>query len=291
VGARYYDPRLGTFIEADPLTPGLGARYLNRYAYALNNPLTYVDPSGYAATAAAKENPSKRRGEVIFQKGETIIVPKARRPSGQGAETITFSDEEAGVIAPSAEFGSLAKDKAELEKLSPKIEAAEREAGSKMSSAAPYVGKLLGFGHDLYTGDIGSAVGNLGELGAERGAEMILEKDVAPWLAKRNWIFSGPGGFLPIGSGGHNVFNLWAAILVAPYDAWHLHEAMMHLGELLREKSELETRIYYRKRLLGDPDNWLPLGNGFFYGPDGGLYRDRGGVLTRPQRVQDVWNR
>lgn len=46
-GARMYDPLLGRFIQADTLVPGPGnPQAFNRYAYALNNPLRYADPSG-----------------------------------------------------------------------------------------------------------------------------------------------------------------------------------------------------------------------------------------------------
>ena len=69
--ARYYDPALGRFISADTLVPGangltvngfsttslgrftpggsgpVNPQELNRYAYALNNPLKYTDPSGH----------------------------------------------------------------------------------------------------------------------------------------------------------------------------------------------------------------------------------------------------
>jgi uncharacterized protein RhaS with RHS repeats len=39
---RMYDPFLGRFIQADPFLDGL-----NRYAYVRNNPVKYVDPTGY----------------------------------------------------------------------------------------------------------------------------------------------------------------------------------------------------------------------------------------------------
>jgi RHS repeat-associated protein len=46
--ARYYDPNLARFIQADTLIPDLiNPQALNRYAYTLNNPLKYVDPSGH----------------------------------------------------------------------------------------------------------------------------------------------------------------------------------------------------------------------------------------------------
>jgi RHS repeat-associated protein len=71
--ARYYDPVLARFISADSIIPGAGAltlapldsvatsawssggggpanpQDLNRYAYGLNNPLRYTDPTGHCA--------------------------------------------------------------------------------------------------------------------------------------------------------------------------------------------------------------------------------------------------
>ncbi|MCP3940325.1 MAG: RHS repeat-associated core domain-containing protein [Desulfobacteraceae bacterium] len=46
--ARLYDPVLGQFIMADSMVPDIyNPQNLNRYAYCLNNPLIYVDPSGH----------------------------------------------------------------------------------------------------------------------------------------------------------------------------------------------------------------------------------------------------
>ena len=47
-GARYYDPLIGRFTQADTLVPQPGnPQSLNRYAYVLNNPLRYTDPTGH----------------------------------------------------------------------------------------------------------------------------------------------------------------------------------------------------------------------------------------------------
>jgi len=46
--ARYYDATIGRFISADTIVPDpFNPQSFNRYAYCLNNPLKYVDPSGY----------------------------------------------------------------------------------------------------------------------------------------------------------------------------------------------------------------------------------------------------
>jgi len=44
--ARWYDPQLGRFAQADTIVPG-GAQGLDRYAYVRNNPLKYTDPTGH----------------------------------------------------------------------------------------------------------------------------------------------------------------------------------------------------------------------------------------------------
>jgi RHS repeat-associated protein len=48
--ARWYDPYLGRFAQADTIIPG-GVQGLDRYAYGLNNPSRYSDPSGHAAVS------------------------------------------------------------------------------------------------------------------------------------------------------------------------------------------------------------------------------------------------
>ena len=46
--ARYYDPELGRFIQADSIVQApYDPQTLNRYAYCRNNPVKFVDPSGH----------------------------------------------------------------------------------------------------------------------------------------------------------------------------------------------------------------------------------------------------
>jgi len=46
--ARYYDPILGRFVQPDDVIPDLSdPQSYNRYAYCVNNPLRYTDPSGH----------------------------------------------------------------------------------------------------------------------------------------------------------------------------------------------------------------------------------------------------
>jgi hypothetical protein len=58
-GARWYDGGLGRFIQADTIVPGAGSSQAwDRYAYALNNPLRYIDPTGHMCSDP--EAPRKR---------------------------------------------------------------------------------------------------------------------------------------------------------------------------------------------------------------------------------------
>jgi len=54
--ARWYDPALGRFIQADTIVPGAGnPQAWDRYAYAYNKPLYYTDPGGHKACGEIDE--------------------------------------------------------------------------------------------------------------------------------------------------------------------------------------------------------------------------------------------
>ncbi|MCI5131860.1 MAG: RHS repeat-associated core domain-containing protein, partial [Candidatus Electrothrix sp. EH2] len=51
--ARYYNPNIRRFTQADTIVPDLyDPQSLNRYAYTLNNPMKYIDPTGHNAAKA-----------------------------------------------------------------------------------------------------------------------------------------------------------------------------------------------------------------------------------------------
>jgi len=55
--ARYYDPTLGRFIQADAIIADLFApQNINPYTYVLNNPLKYTDPTGYFVNGPEDES-------------------------------------------------------------------------------------------------------------------------------------------------------------------------------------------------------------------------------------------
>ncbi len=48
MGARWYEPALGRFIQPDSIIPDpFNPQSLNRYSYVLDNPMRYTDPSGF----------------------------------------------------------------------------------------------------------------------------------------------------------------------------------------------------------------------------------------------------
>jgi RHS repeat-associated protein len=77
-GARYYDPALGRFVQADTIVPEPGnPQALNRYSYVLNNPLRYIDPTGHGHYVFLEEDLEVRitdDGTVQIVRGGSIFV-------------------------------------------------------------------------------------------------------------------------------------------------------------------------------------------------------------------------
>ncbi|MCQ9206769.1 MAG: hypothetical protein NG740_02665 [Omnitrophica bacterium] len=75
-GARYYSPELGSFITADPtIQRPYDPQDFNRYAYARNNPVKYIDPTGYGWWSALWSFIAGLVGAVV-----TILVSSVAGP-------------------------------------------------------------------------------------------------------------------------------------------------------------------------------------------------------------------
>jgi len=75
--ARWYDPKLGRFIQADTLVPGAGhPQALNRYAYVTNNPVKYTDPTGHQSELPP--NISQERHQRLLQVRDIALDFSAR---------------------------------------------------------------------------------------------------------------------------------------------------------------------------------------------------------------------
>ncbi|WP_083351920.1 RHS repeat-associated core domain-containing protein [Celeribacter baekdonensis] len=53
LNARYYDPRLGLFIQPDWLDPTQQGVGTNRYSYSANDPVNLMDPNGNASCGSS----------------------------------------------------------------------------------------------------------------------------------------------------------------------------------------------------------------------------------------------
>jgi RHS repeat-associated protein len=53
-GSRWYDQWIGRFLSADSIVPGGNPQALNRYSYAFNNPMRYMDPTGHMPCASCE---------------------------------------------------------------------------------------------------------------------------------------------------------------------------------------------------------------------------------------------
>jgi len=89
-GARYYGSRIGRFTTVDPVYTWndnlLDPQRWNRYAYARNNPLRYVDPDGREIALAS--NLSKGDAKFLVN----ALIEMAARPTGRGALTTLIND-------------------------------------------------------------------------------------------------------------------------------------------------------------------------------------------------------
>jgi RHS repeat-associated protein len=91
--ARWYDPVLGRFAQADTLVPGAGIPLAwDRYAYAMNSPISNVDPSGHRSCTAEQA----ATGDETCDQNSTNDKPRKPGPcpppdSGDGCEWVLIT--------------------------------------------------------------------------------------------------------------------------------------------------------------------------------------------------------
>jgi RHS repeat-associated protein len=86
MNARWYDPRLGKFLSADSIIPvPYDPQALNRYAYVLNDPVNYWDPSGHRpiSTEARARNVQYRK-ETAAQARRAFVSVYTSPPCNPG---------------------------------------------------------------------------------------------------------------------------------------------------------------------------------------------------------------
>lgn len=92
--ARWYDPSLGRFVQADTVTAGLRPAAWDRYSYVLNNPVRHIDPTGHMCSdpedptpecdGGLQWKPARLAGQpryiAFIRKGPPTPRPPSRSP-------------------------------------------------------------------------------------------------------------------------------------------------------------------------------------------------------------------
>jgi len=84
MNGRVQDPVIGRFLSADPLVQAPDySQSLNRYAYAWNNPLSRIDPSGFAnaPTQEDADDPEARHDSAAMAWFYTVMVNGGNAPT------------------------------------------------------------------------------------------------------------------------------------------------------------------------------------------------------------------
>jgi RHS repeat-associated protein len=99
MNGRIYDPTIGRFLQADPFIQApKNSQSYNRYAYVLNNPLSYTDPSGYLIFKPFKKivrnvirATAKIFGQEFTNMVGTAVATIYGGPAGAAAWTYQFN--------------------------------------------------------------------------------------------------------------------------------------------------------------------------------------------------------
>ena len=167
--ARYYDPSIGRFISPDVYVQFTGSsQSLNRYSYVLNNPLRYIDPTGWwtwgiSLSFSVSVGNWNVHGSVGFD-----VCPTSHQIGGYvsygGSGTSLSSGAEAHV------GGSFSTSTAE-----------SLGQGTSYSTSAGFSGGLLGdLGYDRTVGEDGTT-GSSTTFGPGAGYEVHVSQDTTTY--------------------------------------------------------------------------------------------------------------
>jgi RHS repeat-associated protein len=107
---RIYDPRIGRFLSVDPIVSNRWrGQSLNAYSYVRNNPLAYIDPSGFQGCPVSACIPdaliptTPPGGGIVVSGGQPILIVEditvhGRSPSSEAADV--------GAAAPPVDVGT-----------------------------------------------------------------------------------------------------------------------------------------------------------------------------------------
>jgi RHS repeat-associated protein len=84
--ARWYDPAIGRFMQADTIVPSQqGTQAFDRYAYVNNNPLIYTDPSGHRLWEGDAGGDSNWHYDYVMN---VLYSPYEREQNARVAKTV-----------------------------------------------------------------------------------------------------------------------------------------------------------------------------------------------------------
>lgn len=154
LSARYYDPSIGRFISPDPALDLRNPQWMNSYAYAGDNPVSRMDPSGLASCSSTKKtncmpdadalrgkqkNLAQLQHDCWYQGKNCDKLPKAERtpPWKRAAPKARTVEEALNALADAAAKSDLSK------KLHNKCTATVGDTGGRCAKAAEELGKTF----------------------------------------------------------------------------------------------------------------------------------------------------
>jgi RHS repeat-associated protein len=213
MNGRIYDPVLGRFLSVDPViqSPYFSQSY-NSYTYCFNNPLKYIDPSGYSAfiniwqkikefLSGGNENREKKYSIIPNDQPEDLVINSYNSPycpgeveviGGGGAgrrkavnnwgnQTLIINSDVYYILAGTGWEYGVAQGLASLfpSRIPPRS-AFNNSAASK--AAKKVIGKVgvginwaatIAEGHDLYINRANAGTGDVAKFGVDAGITFV----------------------------------------------------------------------------------------------------------------------